>query len=375
MSRGLVRTGEGPLHAALAPVGGTGWHVAVGAPEAAIAEALWRKAWLLTAVGAAGVLLAVAAAALLGRFLLREAGSLVVAAEGIAEGAPELPASRVHEVEVLRRALIGAGAAVRERAAAMARLRSVAEGATLLEERVAERTRELEETAGQLLNAQDEERRRIARELHDSTVQELIAASLSLAQAEAALDQPGRARVGAAIAEARASLDRAKEELRTVSYLLQPPLLDECGLATALQVYVEGFSRRTGVEVAVTAPDSRVEVPRAVETALFRVVQEALANVHRHSGAREALVRLSASAQELVLWIADDGRGMSVPGRGEGRTEGVGIPGMRARLRQLGGDLEIHSTSSGTSIRACVPMARVAQRVGAIALHAMPGGD
>jgi two-component system NarL family sensor kinase len=330
---------------------------------------------MLAAVGAVGVLLAVAAAALLGRFLLREARTLVSAAEGIAEEVPELPGSRVQEVEVLRRALIGAGSAVRERAAAMARLRVAAEDAALLEERVAERTRELEVTTGQLLNAQDEERRRIARELHDSTVQELIAASLSLAQAEAALDPQGWCRAGAALAEARASLGRAKEELRTVSFVLQPPLLDECGLVTALQVYVEGFSKRTGIAVAVTAPDLRSEIPRAAETALFRVVQEALANVHRHSGARGVTVRLSASATGLVLRIADDGRGMSVLGRGVGKAEGVGIPGMRVRLRQLGGDLEIHSTSSGTLISACVPMTRVAQRDGRIRSDVRPDGD
>lgn len=117
----LIRVPEDRLHVALAPVGGTGWHVAVGAPEAAIAEALRQKVWMLSAVGATGVLLAVAAAALLGRFLLREARTLVAAAEGIAAAAPELPVSRVREVWVLRRALIAAGSAVRDRAAAMAR--------------------------------------------------------------------------------------------------------------------------------------------------------------------------------------------------------------------------------------------------------------
>jgi signal transduction histidine kinase len=352
----LARSTEARLHAVLAPVGGTGWHVAVGAPEAAIAEALRREVWQLAAVGAAGVLLAVAAAALLGRFLLREARPLMAATEGVAEEAPELPRSRVREVEVLRRALIGAGSAVRDRATAVARLRLVAEDAALLEKRVAERTRQLEETTGQLLNAQDEERRRIARELHDSTVQELIAASLSLAQAEAALDLQERHQARASLAEACASLGRAKEELRTVSFVLQPPLLDECGLATALQVYVEGFSKRTGIAVEVTVPNTQIEIRRAVETALFRVLQEALANVHRHSGACGATVQLSASAEKLVLQIADDGRGISVPSRDGGKAEGVGIPGMRARMRQLGGDLEIHSTSFGTLISAYVPM-------------------
>lgn len=367
-------TGAG-FYAALAPVGGSGWHVAVGAPKAAIAETLWREVWRFAAVGAVGVLLAVVAAALLGRFLLREARPLVAAAEGVVEALPELPRSRVREMEVLRRALIGAGSAVHERAAALARLRMVAEDAALLEKRVVERTRQLEETTGQLLNAQDEERRRIARELHDSTVQELIAASLSLAQAGAALDLQERHQARASLAEARVSLSRAKEELRTVSFVLQPPLLDECGLATALQVYVEGFSKRTGIAVAVTVPDSQVEVPRVVETALFRVLQEALANVHRHSGACGVTVQLSASAEGLVLRIADDGRGMSAPSQDRGKTEGVGIPGMRARMLQLGGDLQIHSTSCGTLISAHVPLCFSARRVGGIRADAMSNSD
>lgn len=196
-----------------------------------------------------------------------------------------------------------------------------------------------------------------------------------MAQAEAALDPQGRRQAGIALAEARASLGRAKEELRTVAFVLQPPLLDECGLATALQVYVEGFSKRTGIAVAVTAPDLKVEVPRAVETTLLRIAQEALANVHRHSGARTATVRLSASAEALVLRIADDGRGMPIAGGDYGKMEGVGIRGMRARLRQLGGDLEIRAKSSGTLIKASVPMTSAAQRMDALGPHAPPGGD
>jgi two-component system NarL family sensor kinase len=131
-----------------------------------------------------------------------------------------------------------------------------------------------------------------------------------------------------------------------------------------LEVYVEGFSKRTGIAVAVSMPDMWVEIPRPAETALFRVVQEALANVHHHSGARRATVRLTTSAERLIIRVADDGHGMASPGRGESKAEGVGIPGMRVRLRQLGGDLKIHSTASGTLVRACLPIIREVQRAG-----------
>ena len=229
------------LSAVLAPVGTTGWQVAVGAPTNAIAASLRRTTALLAAAGVASLAGAILFAVLLGRFLLRQAGVLVEAARGLAEVGPPLLPSRVRELDVLRGALEDAGAAIRERAEATARAVLLAEDTAMLEVCVAERTRDLEVMAGKLLNAEDEERRRIARELHDSTVQELIAASMALSQIEAGLASRPPEPVARAMADARGCVNRAKEELRTLSYVLQPPLLDELGLPTAIRVYAEGF--------------------------------------------------------------------------------------------------------------------------------------
>jgi signal transduction histidine kinase len=159
-----------------------------------------------------------------------------------------------------------------------------------------------------------------------------------------------------------------------VSFILQPPLLDECGLATALQVYAEGFTTRTGITASVTVPKPLGKLLRSSETALFRVVQEALTNVHRHSGAGTAAIWLWASTEEVYLRIEDDGRGMPSPASKNARRQGVGIPSMRARLRQLGGSLEIRSTSSGTLITARLPRAKMASAEPAMQENALPGG-
>lgn len=311
----------------------------------------WRSLRWLGIGGAAGVALAVILAAALAAFLLRQARSLTaVAATLTGAGAPAAE-TRVAEVAVLRRALEAAGTALHSRAEAQARLTAMAEAAAMLEARVAERTRELEETAGRLLNAEDEERRRIARELHDSTVQELVAASLGVAQAQRSPETAGEA-----LAEAAAALNRAKEELRTVAFVLQPPMLDEGGLAMAIRIYAEGLSRRSGIAIEVEAPDRMPPLPRPQETALFRVVQEALANVVAHAGATRVRIRLTARPEAFSVEVSDDGRGMpEAEGMPPRVAEGVGIPGMRARVRQLGGVLTVRSGSGGTSIRAVLP--------------------
>lgn len=350
---GLERIGA---EASLAPVGATGWHVAVGAPAGAIAPLLRRATWTVLALSVLGVAVAVGLAIGLGRFLLGEARSLVATAQSLGEDMPAPAEPRVTELGVLQRALAQGAGALRDRADALARVRVLAENAAHLEQRVAERTRELEDAAGRLLNAQDEERRRIARDLHDSTVQELVAASLSLAQLDSALGSAPVAGGRATIAEARASIDRAKEELRTVSYLLQPPLLDECGLATAVRVYAEGFARRSGLRVGVTAPDGFPALPRSAETALFRVIQEALANVHNHARATSVAISLDARGNEIRIEVTDDGRGMNADETNGGNGLGVGIPGMRARLSQLEGTIAIHTGNTGTRLVAQLPL-------------------
>ncbi len=346
---------EAGFTAAVEPIAASTWHVALLAPRASLA-ATWSTA-LATLIGVGFVVIVVAAmlALLLGRFLVREAGRLVSEATAPDVGSPATGGrSRVHEIDVLRRALRSAAIAARERVFEQARLASLANTATELEARVVERTRALEEATGRLLNAQDDERRRIARDLHDSTVQELVAASLHLMAAQramtgAAIDERG----ARALNEALMGLDRAKEELRTVSFLMQPPLLDECGLATALRSYAEGFSRRSGLAVTVEAPEADPVLPRAMETALFRVVQEALTNVHRHANSPTALVRLQITQGGVVLEIEDAGVGMA---KGGPVSPGVGIAGMRARVRQLGGDLSIETGSGATRVRATLPL-------------------
>jgi signal transduction histidine kinase len=339
--------------AAIEPVRGTSWHVAVLAPAATLA-AKWQTTmnWLI-AVGSVVIALAILIAVLLGRFLVREAGTLVSEARMAVEGSlPPTLKSVVYEFAVLRNTLRTVAEAAREAIFTQARLAGLVQTATQLESRVAQRTQELEETTGRLLNAQDDERRRIAREMHDSSVQELIAATLHLQSVRVLAD----GRSARELEEARAALDRVKEELRTVAFLMQPPLLDECGIVTALRVYAEGFSRRSGIEITVDAPEQDPALPRAVETALFRVAQEALTNVHRHANCTTGRIRLAATPQEIVLEVADEGRGMP---SGDRTAVGVGITGMRARVRQLGGNLTITSAEAGTTLCVTMPLPAV----------------
>jgi PAS domain S-box-containing protein len=212
--------------------------------------------------------------------------------------------------------------------------------------RAEERLREL---TAQLLRTQDEERRRIARELHDVTAQDLFALTILLAQ----LAQPAFGLGGPAldlVAEARALGDKTLRELRTQSYLLHPPLLDEVGLSAALAWLVDGFARRSGLAVDLAVDASLGRLPEAVELALYRVAQEGLGNVHRHAGSATARVALARAGDAATLRVEDRGRGLA------GTPEGVGIAGMRERLAPLGGHLAIASSERGTVVTATVPI-------------------
>jgi len=217
--------------------------------------------------------------------------------------------------------------------------------------------KELVDLTVRLFNIQDEERRRIARELHDGTAQNLFAISINVAKLmQADQVQPEQAEL--LLMECQSMVDQSLKEIRTLSYLLHPPLLDQSGLVSALQWYAEGFSKRSGIYVDVIAqPIGRLS--SEVETALFRVVQEALTNVRRHSCSETASIRLERRTGEVKLEIKDRGRGLPPvkEDRSDGLLElGVGIPGMKQRLRQLGGKLEISSNERGTSIIAVVPV-------------------
>jgi len=230
-----------------------------------------------------------------------------------------------------------------------------------LEIRVKERTTELEQKNeevqqlnGRLLQLQDEERRRLARELHDSTGQMLAALNINLTLMKD-LTAAADARMTKIVQDSAALTEELTRQIRTMSYLLHPPLLDEAGLESALQWYVEGFSQRSNIAVDVHASDDLGRLRSDVEIALFRIVQESLTNVHRHSGSRNASVHIARDAERIVLEVRDKGKAAQA-GKKTFRP-GVGILGMRERVRQLGGKLEIHSDEAGTMIRALVPVA------------------
>jgi len=220
-----------------------------------------------------------------------------------------------------------------------------------LEVRVQERTSELQKLSNRLMHLQDEERRRIARELHDGTTQSLIALNMDLAAIIKILPTPDP-RVQHKLSEAKELVQRCMDEIRTVSYLLHPPLLDDVGLELALQTYVEGFSTRSGIQVSLQLSHGLGGLPRETEVAIFRIVQEGLANIHRHAQSSTANITLGLEGGDLRLEIADQGRGIP-PGvlHGANGAAGVGLRGMRERVRQLGGRCEIESGNGGTTVR------------------------
>jgi signal transduction histidine kinase len=219
-----------------------------------------------------------------------------------------------------------------------------------------------------LLQLQDEERRRLGRELHDSLAQGVLAVNLNLAQAAQSSDSLSD-RGRRALAEARRLLQEMSREIRTLSYLLHPPLLDELGLVSAIKQYAEGFSERSGVELELRLQTGFGRLPQEAETALFRIVQESLTNIQRHSGSQTAAIRLRGDSTCVNLDVSDRGRGMDKStiegGNGPGNRLGVGILGMRERMIQLGGKLEIESSSSGTTVRVSIPLRAGVSNAGA----------
>jgi two-component system, NarL family, sensor kinase len=219
-----------------------------------------------------------------------------------------------------------------------------------------ERTSALQNLSSRLLRLQDEERRRIARELHDSLGQYLAALKINLDL----LGQSGGSGSSAWYQESLEILDQCISETRTLSHLLHPPLLDEAGLLTAVQWYVEGFSKRSGIKVSLDIPFELERLPETIEIALFRVLQEALTNVHRHSKSREAEIHLEINEHEAMLQVRDHGHGIpaAVLERFHNASAevGVGLSGMRERVNELGGRLEINSDNQGTLVSVSIPV-------------------
>ena len=227
---------------------------------------------------------------------------------------------------------------------------------------------ELRVLSGRLLNLQDEERRRFARDLHDSVGQLLAGAAMNLSLVQQKLSQLDP-EVLKLLAEGNGLLDEALREIRTLSYLLHPPLLDEVGLISALRWYVTGFAERSQIQVELEVPENLGRFRRELELALFRIVQESLTNVHRHSGSASAKISIARLPNQLRLKVEDAGRGMSMPlSVHEKTTPGVGISGMRERVRQLGGQMQIRSGNWGTAVEVLFSLEEPAPSVGVSAV-------
>jgi signal transduction histidine kinase len=219
---------------------------------------------------------------------------------------------------------------------------------------VDERTAALRRLSNRLMTMQDDERRRIARELHDGLGQEMVALKMMLN----AIAKKGPA-LKDQVAEAISVVDRSTQQVRSLSHLLHPPLLDEVGLLSALRWYLEGLTQRSGIETTLdTEPNDFPRLPLDLETAMFRIVQEALTNVFRHSGAQKAWITLVQRDNEIVVKVRDDGKGVvNEVAELRGGSTGVGIGGMNERAKDFGGTLKLSNANPGTMVEVTIPVA------------------
>lgn len=235
------------------------------------------------------------------------------------------------------------------------------------EHSVRESEKSLRTLTARLLQLQDEERRKFSRELHDSLGQYLAAVKMNLDMFNNS--QPG----DRLLAEAIHLLDQSIAETRTISHLLHPPLLDEAGFSSAAKWYLDGFAQRSGIEVKSDFPDDVGRLPKSIELGLFRVLQESLTNIHRHSGSTKAEVELKLFPDRVILEVRDHGTGIPQAllrnFQDKGTNSGVGLAGMRERLRELGGRLDIRS-GHGTVISATMPLSQTANDGDANAINA-----
>ncbi len=224
-----------------------------------------------------------------------------------------------------------------------------------LESLVEQRTSVLRKLSAQLLRTQDDERRRMARELHDGLGQSLAAAQINLGL----LSSNGGADSGYLV-EARRLLGQAVSDIRTLSYLLHPPLLEEAGFYSAARWYVDGFCRRSNLNVNLDLPDRTNRMADVVELTLFRVLQEGLINAHRHSGSKQVDVRIENGNSTVRLQLRDYGKGLSKSlmerFNKTGSAAGVGLAGMRERVKELGGEFGVESDDSGTVLTVVLPV-------------------
>jgi signal transduction histidine kinase len=216
---------------------------------------------------------------------------------------------------------------------------------------------EVREFSRRLYQSQDEERRRIARELHDSTGQRLAVLEITLSMVKGTIARQPQ-ECDRVLSQCTSLARSISDEIRTLSYLLHPPMLDECGLNTAIRSYVSGINQRNGLHVEVEIPQDICRLSEEAELAIFRIVQASLTNVHLHSGASKAKVRIEQNLDGVVVAVSDKGRGIPeevLDHTSRTRTVGIGITGMRERVKQLGGRLDIETGRKGTKVKATIP--------------------
>ena len=236
---------------------------------------------------------------------------------------------------------------------------------------IVQQSDQLRDLSGRLMRAQDDERRRIARELHDSVGQNLAALGMTLAGLENDAKRDPE-RLSKSIKDAQDLIMDLTQEIRTTSYLLHPPTLDESGLSSAIRWYIDGLAERSGLSIELNVPDDLERLAPELELAIFRLVQECLTNIHRHSGSKTAVIRIAREPDKIYAEVQDHGRGISQERLAEVQSKGVGvgIGGMRERVRQCNGELTIHSNPLGTKITAIFPVKTGAvNHPGAISRH------
>lgn len=231
-----------------------------------------------------------------------------------------------------------------------------------LETEIADRKQKeelLRQLSGHLMQAQDQERRRIARELHDNSGQTLAAIAVNLSRIENLLPDTAP-KVKNLVADTAAMAEQTSREIRTISYLLHPPLLEEAGLTAAIGWLANGFTQRSGIKTEVDMPPELERLPSDIEVTLFRIVQETLTNVARHSGSKTAFIKLTRQPGEIILSVRDEGKGIPPEKlekvHGNVSALGVGVAGVWERVRQFGGALDINSNSRGTTVMVVVPL-------------------
>ena len=223
--------------------------------------------------------------------------------------------------------------------------------------------RDLRTLSARLITTQDEERRRIARDLHDSVGPLLAALSMNNGLVYQQAEKLGPQAVEA-LRQNSELIEQLSKQTRTISHLLHPPLLDEIGLLPAIRMFAEGFGERSNVKVTVELSPEIGRLPPTMEISIFRIVQECLTNVYRHSESKTALIRISPTRDKsLTVQVSDEGKGIPLDNRVSmlvGNNHGVGLSGMRERVRELGGTLDIQSNGNGTTVTASLPVGNMA---------------